>query len=126
MAGYYEIEDGLPKHDFFPGYENEGDVYGAKKKVMSKYSALSLIRHAFSNNKNWQLAIKDAEPKKSYDAIIVSGGGHGLASAYYLAKNHNLKNIAVVEKGLDRRWKYSKKYHDCSIQLFVDRGIIAV
>ena len=66
---------------------------------MSKYSALSLIRHAFSNNKNWQLAIKDAEPKKSYDAIIVGGGGHGLASAYYLAKNHNLKNIAVVEKG---------------------------
>ena len=66
---------------------------------MSKYSALSLIRHAFSNNKNWQIAIKDAEPKKSYDAIIVGGGGHGLASAYYLAKNHNLKNIAVVEKG---------------------------
>ena len=66
---------------------------------MSKYSALSLIRHAFSNNKNWQLAIKDAEPKKSYDAIIVGGGGHGLASAYYLAKNHNLKNIAGVEKG---------------------------
>ena len=66
---------------------------------MSKYSALSLIRHAFSNNKNWQLAIKDAEPKKSYDAVIVGGGGHGLASAYYLAKNHNLKNIAVVEKG---------------------------
>ena len=66
---------------------------------MSKYSALNLIRHAFSNNKNWQLAIKDAEPKKSYDAIIVGGGGHGLASAYYLAKNHNLKNIAVVEKG---------------------------
>ena len=66
---------------------------------MSKYSALSLIRHAFSNNKNWQLAIKDAEPKKSYDAIIVGGGGHGLASAYYLARNHNLKNIAVVEKG---------------------------
>ena len=33
MAGYYEIEDGLPKHDFFPGYENEGDVYGAKKKL---------------------------------------------------------------------------------------------
>ena len=66
---------------------------------MSKYSALSLIIHAFSNNKNWQLAIKDAEPKKSYDAIIVGGGGHGLASAYYLARNHNLKNIAVVEKG---------------------------
>ena len=66
---------------------------------MSKYSALNLIRHAFSNNKNWQLAIKDAEPKKSYDAIIVGGGGHGLASAYYLAKNHKLKNIAVVEKG---------------------------
>ena len=67
--------------------------------MKNKYSALSLIKNAFTNNKNWKPAIKNAEPKKSYDAIIVGGGGHGLATAFYLAKNHGIKNIAVVEKG---------------------------
>src|SRR5258706_7016802 len=42
---------------------------------------------------------KSVKPKKAYDAIIVGGGGHGLATAYYLAKNHGLTNIAVLEKG---------------------------
>ncbi|MEC9415057.1 MAG: sarcosine oxidase subunit beta family protein [Pseudomonadota bacterium] len=66
---------------------------------MKKYSAFSLIKHALSNNKDWQPSLKVTSPKKSYDAIIVGGGGHGLATAYYLAKNHNLRNIAVLEKG---------------------------
>ncbi|HJQ05035.1 MAG TPA: FAD-dependent oxidoreductase, partial [Nocardioides sp.] len=42
---------------------------------------------------------RDPDPKSSYDAIVVGGGGHGLATAYYLAKNHGLTNIAVLEKG---------------------------
>ena len=67
--------------------------------MKNKYSGFSLIRNALTNNKNWKPAIKNAEPKKSYDAIIVGGGGHGLATAFYLAKNHGIKNIAVVEKG---------------------------
>ncbi len=66
---------------------------------MTKYSAFSLVKHALSNNKYWQASLKDTSPKKSYDAIIVGGGGHGLATAYYLAKNHGLRNIAVLEKG---------------------------
>ena len=67
--------------------------------MKNKYSGFSLIRNALTNNKNWKPAIKNAEPKKSYDAIIVGGGGHGLATAFYLAKNHGIKNIAIVEKG---------------------------
>ena len=66
---------------------------------MSKYSVLSLIKNAFNDNKNWERAWRDPEPKKNYDVIIIGAGGHGLASAFYLAKNHGIKNIAVLEKG---------------------------
>ena len=66
--------------------------------MKNKYSIFSLIKNAFSNHENWQRAWRDPEPKKEYDAVIVGGGGHGLATAYYLAKKHNLTNIAVVEK----------------------------
>jgi len=66
---------------------------------MQKYSIFSLIKNAFSNHQNWEVAWKDPEPKKEYDVIIIGGGLHGLATAYYLAKNHNIHNIAVVEKG---------------------------
>ena len=52
-----------------------------------------------SYHENWQKAWKDPQPKKEYDVVIIGGGGHGLATAYYLAKKHNMKNIAVVEKG---------------------------
>ena len=67
--------------------------------MKNKYSVFSLIKNAFSYHENWEKAWKDPTPKKEYDAIIVGGGGHGLATAYYLAKKHNMKNIAVVEKG---------------------------
>ena len=67
--------------------------------MKNKYSVFSLIKNAFSYHENWQRAWKDPAPKKEYDAVIVGGGGHGLATAYYLAKKHNMKNIAVVEKG---------------------------
>ena len=57
---------------------------------MKKYSAFSLFKNALTNNKNWQASWRDASPKSKYDAIIVGGGGHGLATAYYLAKNHGI------------------------------------
>lgn len=66
---------------------------------MKKYSAFSLLRNAFSHNRNWSEAWRSPEPKREYDAVIVGGGGHGLATAYYLAKAHGLRNIAVLEKG---------------------------
>ena len=66
---------------------------------MRKYSAFSLLRNAFSHNRKWREAWRSPEPKKQYDAIIIGGGGHGLATAYYLAKEHGIRNVAVLEKG---------------------------
>lgn len=64
-----------------------------------RYSALNLVRNAWSGNTLWQPAWRAAEPGKSYDVIIVGGGGHGLATAYYLAKRHGITRTAVLEKG---------------------------
>ena len=68
-------------------------------KKPKKYSIFSLVKNSFTYHENWKPAWRSPEPKKKYDAIIVGGGGHGLTTAYYLAKNHNLSNIAVIEKG---------------------------
>ena len=67
--------------------------------MKKKYSIFNILKNSFSNNENWQKMWRSPEPKKEYDAIIVGGGGHGLGTAFYLAKEHNLKNIAVIEKG---------------------------
>jgi heterotetrameric sarcosine oxidase beta subunit len=64
-----------------------------------KYSILSLARNALSYHERWPLAWKSPRPKRRYDAVIVGGGGHGLATAYYLAKEHGFTNVAVLEKG---------------------------
>ncbi len=66
---------------------------------MQRYNIVSLIRQGLSGHQGWQPAWRFPEPKESYDAVIIGGGGHGLATAYYLAKEHGLKNIAVIEKG---------------------------
>jgi sarcosine oxidase subunit beta len=65
----------------------------------SKYSIVSLVRNALNYHQNWQEAWRSPEPKKEYDVIIVGAGGHGLATAYYLAKEHGVTDIAVLEKG---------------------------
>jgi sarcosine oxidase subunit beta len=58
-----------------------------------------LFTEALRGNRGWQPAWRDAEPRPAYEAVIVGGGGHGLATAYYLAKVHGLRDIAVLEKG---------------------------
>ncbi|MDP8998139.1 MAG: sarcosine oxidase subunit beta family protein [Pseudomonadota bacterium] len=62
------------------------------------YSVFSILKHALRPGTPWPEAWRKAEPKPNYDVIIIGGGGHGLATAYYLAKNHGVKNIAVLEK----------------------------
>ena len=64
-----------------------------------RYSFLSLARQALRHHENWPLAWRSPAPKPHYDAVIIGGGGHGLATAYYLARNHGMVNVAVVEKG---------------------------
>jgi sarcosine oxidase subunit beta len=64
-----------------------------------RYSVFALARNASRYHQGWQQAWRHAEPKKSYDVIIIGGGGHGLATAYYLASVHGITNVAVIEKG---------------------------
>ncbi|HUC64486.1 MAG TPA: FAD-dependent oxidoreductase, partial [Stellaceae bacterium] len=64
-----------------------------------RYSIFGLVQQALSGHRGWQPAWRDAAPKPAYDVIIIGGGGHGLATAHYLAKEHGITGVAVLEKG---------------------------
>ncbi|RWE37271.1 sarcosine oxidase subunit beta [Mesorhizobium sp.] len=66
---------------------------------MAEYSAFSLLKNALTGNQDWKPAWRKPDPKASYDVIVIGGGGHGLSTAYYLAKEHGITNVAVLEKG---------------------------
>ena len=64
-----------------------------------RYSVVTLAREALRQHTGWGRAWADPEPKQRYEIVIVGAGGHGLATAYYLAKNHGIRDVAVIEKG---------------------------
>jgi len=66
---------------------------------MQRFSAFTLLRQAFAGHQGWRTQWRSPEPKPSYDAVIIGGGGHGLATAYYLAAEFGIQNVAVLEKG---------------------------
>ena len=102
---------------------------------MQQYSGFGLLKHAITHHENWQRVWRNPTPKKSYDVIIVGGGGHGLATAYYLAKVHGITNVAVLEKGYlgggntarnttivrsNYLWDEASKLYDHSLDLWKD------
>lgn len=100
---------------------------------MSKYSFVQLALHALRGHRYWPRALRDAEPKPTYDVIIVGGGGHGLATAYFLAKHHGIRRVAVLERAVigqgnsgrntqvsrsDYFHLVSSRFYDRSLQLY--------
>jgi len=69
------------------------------ESAMKRYSAFAVAKEAMSYHQGWERAWRSPDPKPHYEVIIIGAGGHGLATAYYLAKNHGITNVAVLEKG---------------------------
>src|SRR5690625_3708468 len=70
-----------------------------RHQMSRRYSAFALFREGLKGQRGWQPAWRKAKPQPAYDVIIIGGGGHGLATAYYLAKNHGINRVAVLERG---------------------------
>ncbi len=71
----------------------------AREIAMRRYSAFAIAREAARHHLGWDRAWRSPAPKARYDVVVVGAGGHGLATAYYLGKNHGITNVAVIEKG---------------------------
>ena len=80
---------------------------------MKRYSVFAIAKQAMTHHLGWERAWAAPEPKKHYDVIIVGAGGHGLATASYLGKNHGIKNVAIIEKG----WQHRAQHHDHPVEL---------
>ena len=99
-------------------------VWDQKGRRMG-YSGFQVIKEGLFGQKGWKPVWRDPEPKAEYDAIIIGGGGHGLSTAFYLAKEHGMTNIAVLEKGYIGGGNVGRKHDDCARQLFFCRAILS-
>ena len=105
--------------------------------ILDGYSFLSLARNALTGHRQWRPAWRLPELKKSYDVVIIGAGGHGLATAYHLAKEHGITNVAVIEKGYlgggnsgrntqvtrsNYFWPQSAAFFDHSLKLYEGLG----
>lgn len=75
------------------------EIVGRRSRKVSGYSAAALVRHGLRHTPRWQRAWREHDLERSYDVVIVGGGLHGLATAYYLATRHGITNVAVLDKG---------------------------
>jgi sarcosine oxidase subunit beta len=83
------------------GFEGPGDRERGVSHVRTRgYSLWRLLREASRGNRGWESAWREAKPKGGYEVVVIGGGGHGLATAYYLAKKHGIRNVAVLERGV--------------------------
>jgi sarcosine oxidase subunit beta len=74
-------------------------LYDSTIPMSERYSFFSLVRHAVNRKRPWARALRRPTPRNAYEVVIIGGGGHGLATAYFLAKEHGLRNVAVLERG---------------------------
>ena len=86
-----------------------------------RYSGWRIFKEALTGHKGWTAAWRDPAPQAAYDYIIVGGGGHGLATAYYLAKEFKQARIAVLEKGYLGGGNVGPQHHDHPVELSAGR-----
>ncbi len=89
----------------------------ATSRSAMRYSVFSILANGLSGNRGWTPAWREPAPKADYDVVIVGGGGHGLATAYYLAKDHGITNVAVLEKGYLGSGNIGPQHHHHPLQL---------